>query len=179
MLTNANCKKSFILQQGLDAPENVDSESLIHEALQFQPRLIGALILIGVGSQSPQIFAVLGAILLCSAIVPRSNPFNALYNRTIGTRRGSFLLRSAPPRRCSEAIAGSLALSIGALLAFGHNWPALALEGVFVLANAAVVFSGFCFAALLFSWYQSAWSGLRHSFQEITCGYPKQQKGQQ
>ena len=149
--TKPNCKNIFIVQQGLNAPTNPDSTAILYEALQFQPRLIGALILIGVGFQSPGIFVALGAVLLCSAILPRRNPFNALYNHAFGARRGSFLLRSAPSRRFSEAIAGSLALGIGLLLAFGHRWSALALESVFVLANAAVVFSGFCLGAFLFA----------------------------
>jgi hypothetical protein len=166
-LTKRNSKKNFILEQGLRAPDDPGSASMLYAALQFQPRLIGALVLIGVGFQAPELFLALGAALLCSALAPRWNPFNALYNYPLGSKRGSFLLRSAPPRIFAEAMAGCLAVTIGALLARGHDRSALLLEGVFVLANAAVVFRQFCFGAFLFSWFKNRLFGNRVFFRRI------------
>ncbi len=143
-------KRNFILQQGLDLPNDPDSVSRLYSALQFQPRLIGVLVLTGAGFQLPEIFFAIGGALLCSAIAPRWNPFNALYNYTFGAKRGLFMLRSAPPRMFAEAMGGSLAVGIAVLLVLGQSGAALVLEGVFVLANAAAVFSRFCFGTFLF-----------------------------
>jgi hypothetical protein len=145
----------FIRQQGLDAPPDPKSESILYSALQFQPRLIGVLVLTGVGFQLPAIFLAVGAALLCSAIVPRWNPFNALYNYTLGAKRGWFLFRSAPPRVFAEAMAGCISAGIGVLLILGQRGGALALEAVFLMANAAAIFSRFCFGACLFYWLKN------------------------
>jgi hypothetical protein len=143
-------KRSFILQQGLQPPKDPVAESMLYSSLQFQPRLVGVLALTGVAFQSSKIFLAIGAVLLCSAIAPRRNPFNALYSYTFGAKRGLLLLRSTPPRRFAEAMASSFALGIGTLWTLEHNNAALGLAGVFLLANVAVVFRGFCFGAYLF-----------------------------
>src|SRR5262249_34951278 len=83
------------------------------------------------------------------AIAPGWNPFNALYNHTAG-KRHSLWLRSLPPRMFAEAMAGSVALGIGVLLALGQSGPAILLESVFLIGNAAAVFAGFCSGAALF-----------------------------
>jgi hypothetical protein len=143
-------KREFILQQGFDVPTDPGSESALFAAMQFQPRVIGGLVLAGVALQSPWIFFAVSAALWWSAIVPRWNPFNAVYNYTLGVKRGFFLLLSPPPRLFSEALTGSLAAGIALLLATGSG-AAMLLEGVFVLANIAVVFSRSCAGAALFS----------------------------
>lgn len=148
-------KDLFIRQQGLDAPPDPESEAIMYSALQFQPRLIGVLALAGVGLHSAAILLAVGATLLCGAIAPRWNPFNALYNYTLGAKRGSFLLRSAPPRVFAEAMAGCLAVSIGVLLIFGQSGCAVVLETVFLTANATAIFSRFCFGACLFYWLKN------------------------
>src|SRR5262245_48842300 len=143
-------KRNFILQQGLQPPNDPVAEAMLYSALQFQPRLIGALALTGVAFQSSKTFLAIGAVLLCSAVAPRRNPFNALYNYTFGAKRGLLLLRSASPRRFAEAMTSSFAIGIGTLWALEHNNAALGLAAVFVLANAAVALRGFCFGAYLF-----------------------------
>src|SRR5262245_19704650 len=143
-------KRNFILQQGLQPPKDPVAESTLFWALQFQPPLIGALTLTGVAFQSSKIFLAIGAVLLCSAIAPRRNLFNALYNYMFGAKRGLFLLRSTPQRRFAEAMASSFALGIATLRTLEYNNDALGLAGLFLLANAAVVFRGFCFGAYLY-----------------------------
>src|SRR5215831_14288629 len=123
-------RRSFILQQGLEPPNDPVAESMLHAALQFQPRLIGALVLAGVVFQSSTIFLAIGAALLCSAIAPRWNPFNVLYNFTFGASRGTILLRSASPRRFAEAMASFFALGIGVLLALDHSNAAMGVAAV-------------------------------------------------
>src|SRR5262245_59431834 len=77
-----NRRKIFIVQQGLVAPDDPEQESILYSALQFQPRLIGALVLVGLALQTSEVFLAVGAALFCSAIAPGWNPFNALYNHT-------------------------------------------------------------------------------------------------
>jgi hypothetical protein len=154
-------KRTFILQQGLEPPNHPVAESLLYSALQFQPRLVGALLVIGMVFQSPVIFLAVGAALLSSAIAPLWNPFNALCNFTFGIRRGPLLLRSAPPRRFAEAMAGSFGLSIWTLWTLGYSDAAPGLAAVFLLANAAVIFRGFCFGSYLF-WRLRGTSGHPH-----------------
>ena len=150
-LPKPDSKRDFILQQGFHIPDDPKTESTLFAALQFQPRLIGGLILAGVALQSPGIFLAVGAALWFSAAAPRWNPFNMLYNYTLGSKRRLFLLLSPSPRVFSEALAGSLAVVIAVSLALGYRSTAMVLAGIFVLANSAVVFSKFCFGAALFS----------------------------
>lgn len=152
LLPGPNSKRSFVLQQGFSVPGDPETESNLFFALQVQPRFIGCLILAGVALRSPFIFLIAGVVMWFSAIVPRWNPFNALYNHALGKRRGVFLLMSPPPRMFSEALAGSLALGIALLFAAGHTGVAMLLAGFFALANSAVVFSRFCVGASLFAW---------------------------
>lgn len=151
LLPGQNSKRSFIVQQGFSVPADRETESNLFSALQFQPRFVGALILAGVALRSPVAFLVVGAALCWSSIVPRWNPFNALYNHTLGKRRGVFLLMSPPPRLFSEVLAGSLALVIGLLFAVGQSAPAMFFAGFFVLANSGLVLSRFCVGASLFA----------------------------
>jgi hypothetical protein len=91
----AGTKRNFILQQGLQEP----SPGLYpaqYSALQFQPRVVGVVILVGVGLQSAAVFLALSALLWWSALLQRWNPFDAVYNGTLGARPGSVSLRLAP-----------------------------------------------------------------------------------
>ena len=80
-------KRNFILQQGLDDPPR-EMCSAQFSALQFQPRIVGALVLLGVIFQSPSVFLVMSAILWWSALLPQWNPFDILHNHTLGATAG-------------------------------------------------------------------------------------------
>jgi hypothetical protein len=93
-------KRNFILQLGFEDPAPA-VVPLQYSALVFQPKVVLIGVVAGTLFQSPAIFAALGALLWWSALFPQLNPFNALYNRTIGSRPGRFAL--VPPRRRGAA----------------------------------------------------------------------------
>jgi hypothetical protein len=146
----ATLKRNFILQQGL-AEASTTRCPAQYSALLFQPRLAGLVVLVAVMLQEPRVFLALAGILWWSALVPRLNPFDALYNRTLAVRPGGIALPPAPPpRRFAEGMAGTFALGIGISLARGWNVTALVLEGILIVALAALVFGGFCLGSFIF-----------------------------
>jgi len=146
----AGRRRNFILQQGLQEP-SPELCPVQYSALQFQPRVVGVVLLVGVVLQSAAVFLVLSALLWWSALLHRWNPFDAVYNRTFGARRGAVSLRPAPAaRRFAQGMAGTFALAIGVSLLVDWRAAAYVLEGVFVAAVAALVFGGFCFGSFVF-----------------------------
>ena len=142
-------KRNFILQQGLADPPP-ESCPLEYSALHFQPRLVGVIVLAGVLLQQPAIFLALSAVLLWSALLPRWNPFDALYNRTLARRPGGLALGPAPaPRRFAQGMAGTFALAIGIALLQGWKTTAIVLQVLLVVAVAALVFGGFCLGSFV------------------------------
>jgi hypothetical protein len=128
--------------------------------------------------QSPAIFLMLSGVLWWSALFPRWNPFDALYNHTLGAWPEAFRLSVAPaPRRFSQGMSGSFALMIGGSLLNGWNLAAYILEAVLLAALVALVFGRFCLGSFIFHlvrgqgefarntlpWIRGHWrSGLRH-----------------
>ena len=146
----AGKRRNFILQQGLQEP-SPELCPVQYSALQFQPRVVGVVLLVGVVLQSAAVFLALSALLWWSALLHRWNPFDAMYNRTVGAQPGAVSLRPAPaPRRFAQGMAGTFALAIGVSLLVGWRAAAYVLEGVFVAAVAALVFGGFCFGSFVF-----------------------------
>lgn len=147
---NPDAVGNFILQQGLDMPVE-ESCGVRFSALMFQPRVVGSIVLLAVVLQSPTIFLVLSGFLWWSALLPRMNPFDAVYNRTLGARPGAVRLSSAPPpRRFAQGMAGSFALAIGVLLLFGMGVAAVVLQVVLLAALAALVFGRFCLGSFVY-----------------------------
>lgn len=143
-------QRNFILQQGLSEPTARECP-LRFSALMFQPRIIGAVVLPAVLLQSAAIFLALAAVLWWSALFPRRNPFDALYNRTFGARADTLRLPAAPaPRRFAQGVAGSFSLAIGGSLLLGWNLSAFLLEGLLLAALAALLFGRFCLGSFLF-----------------------------
>jgi hypothetical protein len=143
-------KRNFILQQGLPEPPTA-SCPLQYSALLFQPRLVALVILVAVLLKSPLIFLALAGVLWWNAILPRWNPFDALYNRIVAVRTGRIALSPAPgPRRFAQGMAGTFALAIGASLLLGWYVTSIVLEVILVLAVGALVFGSFCFGSFVF-----------------------------
>ena len=143
-------ERNFILQQGLEDPGPQDTHRRF-EALLFQPRLIGLVVLVGITFQSPAVFLGLWAVLWWSALLPRLNPFDALYNLTLGTRAGAVRLGPAPaPRRFAQGMAGTFALAIGILLQLEWFITAYVLEGFLGVAIVALVFGRFCLGSYIY-----------------------------
>ena len=143
-------KRNFILQQGLDTPAQ-ESCPVRFSALMFQPRLVGAIILLAVILQSPAIFLVLSGILWWNALNPRLNPFDAVYNRTLANRPGAVRLEPAPPpRRFAQGMAGSFALASGLLILLQLETAALVVQVLLLAALAALIFGRFCLGSFLY-----------------------------
>jgi hypothetical protein len=143
-------KHNFILQQGLsDAP--AETTSALFSALQFQPRIVASLVLLGVIIQSSALFLILSAILWWSALMPQWNPFDMIYNRIFGIRPESVLLRPAPaPRRFAQGEAGTFSLVIGTLLLLGWGRAAFFFETLLLSAIAALVLGRFCLGSFTY-----------------------------
>ena len=143
-------KLNFIRQQGFrDAsPKACDYQ---FQALMWQPRAIGILVLIGLAFQSWLYFLLLSALLWWNVVLPTLNPFDVLYNRAVAKPKGLPQLSPAPaPRRFAQAMAGSFMLGIGVSLVFGWNILAWTLEGILLIALAALIFGRFCLGSYLF-----------------------------
>jgi hypothetical protein len=137
-------ERNFILQQGLEDPVPKDTHPRF-EALLFQPRLIGLAVLVGIALQSPAVFLGLGAVLWWNALLPRINPFDALYNLRLGSRPGAIRLGPAPaPRRFAQGMAGAFALAIGTMLQLEWFIAAYVLEAFLVVAIVALIFGRLC-----------------------------------
>jgi hypothetical protein len=147
---NPDSRRNFILQQGLDTPAQ-ESCPIRFSALMFQPRLVGSFMLLGVILQSPAIFLVMSGILWWNVFIPRLNPFDAVYNRTLANRPGAVRLEPArPPRRFAQGMAGSFALAIGMLLLLQLGTAALVLQVLLLAALAALIFGRFCLGSFLY-----------------------------
>ncbi len=147
---NADPTRNFILQQGLDAPAQASCPARF-SALMFQPRVVGSVLLLAVILQSPAIFLVLSGVLWWNVLRPRLNPFDAIYNRTLGARPGAVRIDPAPaPRRFAQGMAGSFAVGIGLLLLLGVGTAAVVLQVLLLGALAALVFGRFCLGSFVY-----------------------------
>lgn len=148
-MSNATRQENFLLQQGFDSPEP-GSCSLQYGALQFQPRVVGALVVVGMLLQSAVFFAALSAVLFWGALVPAANVFEAVH-RVLFARRGGYTPGPAPaPRRFAQGMAGSFMAAIAWCLHAGNPFAARVLEGILLAAILALVFGGFCLGSFVF-----------------------------
>ena len=146
-------KVDFIRQQGFTTEGCQDG---LYSALMFQPRVIAGVVISIVVFQSAWVALALSAVLWWSALVPSHNPFDAFFNRAMAdpTQRGA-VPAAPPPRRFSQAMAGTFAMSIAIALFAGASHAAWLLEGVFLAASMSVVVRRFCLPAYL---YHLMWS---------------------
>ena len=71
-----NADRNFVLQQGRSKLRSRRGCTRLTSALLFQPRIVGVILVAGVITQSPVVFATLAALLWWSALLPRLNPFD-------------------------------------------------------------------------------------------------------
>lgn len=141
---------NFVRQQGL-ADASPVSCAYQYPALMWQPRTVGALVLIGLATQSPSWFLGLSALLWWCALVPALNPFDAAYNAVVAKPKGLPRLGPAPgPRRFAQGMAGAFMLAIGLSLLYGGPGLAWSLEGLLLAALAALIFGRFCLGSYVF-----------------------------
>jgi Domain of unknown function (DUF4395) len=151
-----NSNIQFIRSLGYLDPHSDDH---LYSALMLQPRIVGAVTLIGVLLQTPWLFLALSAALGWSALVPTRSLFDAIYNYLVARPRGLAPLRAAPaPRRFAGGLASMLTLTIGVALLTGARSTAWALEALMAAAVAAVVFGRSCAGADLYNVLRRRWS---------------------
>jgi hypothetical protein len=143
-------KRNFILQQGFEDPAPAVCP-LQYSALVFQPKVVLIGVVAGILFQSPAVFAVLAALLCWSALFPKLNPFRAVYNGTLGRRRGAFRLEPSPaPRRAAETEAGTVALASALLIYTGCSLAAYVVESIFLAAGLGVIIGSFCLGSFVY-----------------------------
>ncbi|HTN42400.1 MAG TPA: DUF4395 family protein [Nitrospiria bacterium] len=141
---------NFIQQQGFKDASAAVCETQ-YPALMFQPRLIGVIVALGLILQAPALFLLLSAVLWWNVLLPALNPFDALYNGLIAVPKGLPKLRPAPgPRRFAQGMAASFMLGIGLSILWERPVAAGVLEGLLVVALAALVFGKFCLGSYIF-----------------------------
>jgi len=141
---------NFIKQQGFD-DASARTCDFQYPALMFQPRVIGVLVLAGVLLQSSPLFLTLSALLWWSALMPKLNPFDRLYNSFGAVRKGFPVLTPAPrPRRFAQGMAATFTLLIGVSLLAGWDALAWGLEALLLVALGALIFGAFCLGSFAF-----------------------------
>jgi hypothetical protein len=141
---------NFIKQQGFkDA--SARTCDFQYPALMFQPRVIGVLVLAGVLLQASTLFLTLSAVLWWSALMPRLNPFDRLYNSLVAARKGLPTLTAAPrPRRFAQGMAATFMVLIGVSLLASWYTLAWVFEALLIVALSALIFGGFCLGSHVF-----------------------------
>jgi hypothetical protein len=138
----------FIRSQGFNV---VEPDHRLYVALMFQPRTIAAVMALGLALQSAWLYLALSAVLWWGAVIPTRNLFDAAYNHLVAYRRRLPPIPIAPaPRRFAQAMAGTIALVIGAALLSGSAVTAWVFEGLFTIALLAVVVGRVCAPANLY-----------------------------
>ena len=141
-------KVDFIRQQGFTTEGCQDG---LFSALMFQPRVIAGVVISIVVFQSAWIPLALSTVLWWSALVPSHNPFDAFFNGVMADpKRLRAMPAAPPPRRFSQAMAGTIAMSIAMALFAGAPHAAWLLEGVFLAASMRVVVRRFCLPAYVY-----------------------------
>lgn len=148
----SSARVNFVRQQGFTAagPEGC---APTFSSLLFQPRIVGPVILVGLWLQAWWLFAGLAALLWWNALVPRLNPFDALYNALLAGSEGRPELPPArPPRRFAQGMAAVFATVIAVALLVGWTAVAWSAEALLVAAFAALLFGKFCLGAYIYYW---------------------------
>ncbi len=142
----------FILSQGFPEPAP-ESCGLHFAALQFQPRVVGVILIAGMTLQSiarrPSVglFVVLGIVLGWGAMVPDANVFEWIYNRRSPRYR---LTRAPAPRRFAQGLAGLMTLAIATFLYLDWMPAAILVELLLLAAVAGIVYVKFCFGSWVY-----------------------------
>ena len=141
---------NFMKQQGF-TPEPPDRAALRFKGLQFQPTIVGSIMLVAILTQSPAIFLLSSVLLWLNVLVPAANPFENFYNRFVARRRGRPPLTAAPgPRRFAQGMAAVFMLAAGLTLLQGWRTASYIFQGLIAVAFAALLLGKFCLGAYVY-----------------------------
>src|SRR5438045_6053475 len=141
---------NFMKQQRC-TQEPPDRAALRFKGLQFQPMIVGSMMLVAILTQSPAIFLLVSALLWLNVVAPAANPFEQVYNRVVARPRGRPPLTPAPgPRRFAQGMAAVFMLAAGLTLLRGWTAASYIFQGFLVVAFAALLFGKFCLGAYVY-----------------------------
>ncbi len=126
---------NFMKQQGF-TQEPPDRATLRFKGLQFQPTIVGSMMLVAILTQSPATFLLLSALLWLNVLVPAANPFENT---------------PAPgPRRFAQGMAAVFMLAAALTLLQGWRAASYVFQGLLVVAFAALLLGKFCLGAYVY-----------------------------
>lgn len=160
---HTGAKRNFIVQQGFGEPAPAACP-LQYSSLLFQPRIVVVWVVVGILFQSPWVFEALCGVAWWSALFPKLNPFDALYNATLGRRPGAMRLAPAPmPRRVAQTMAAVFALACAWLIHAGFMTAAYAVEALMLAAGLALTVGGFCLGSFIYHVVRGRWRFARQT----------------
>lgn len=156
--------RNFMRQQGF-AEDPAQATTQRFRGLQFQPTIVGTILLVAIVVQSAVTFLALSAVLWWNVLVPKANPFELAYNRWIARPRGRPLLQPAPgPRRFAQGMAAAFALAAGSGLLLGWTAASYVFQALLAVAFVALLFGKFCLGAYVYHLLRG-----NASFANATC----------
>lgn len=158
----------FMAQQGFGDEE--PSRRLWHfRALQFQPTVLGVLVVLAIIFQSQAVFFGLAAILVWNVIFPRLNVFERVYDWVVGDPMSKPKLEPAPaPRRFAQGMAATFMALTGLSLAWGWMTAAYVFEALLLAALIALIAGKFCMGSYIYHTLRG-----RSDFANATCPWSK------
>jgi hypothetical protein len=161
---NRSKEYKFMQQQGFEVGDE-ESTKRHFKSLLFQPTIVGSLILLAVLFQIAPLFLGIGVVLWFNALFPQANPFERLYDATIGKINNYPVLPPAPPpRRFMQGMAGTLMLLASFFIYQNLRVPAYITQGFIVIAFSLLLFGKFCVGAYLYHIFTG-----KSSFANSTC----------
>jgi hypothetical protein len=141
---------NFVRQQGF-ANTTVAACEYQYPALMWQPRIIALLVCLGILVEIGWWFIALSAVLWWNVMMPRLNPFDAIYDHLFLKKIGHAPIGAAPaPRRASQAFAATFSLGIGLAMLKGHAGLAWTLQVWMLFFLALLIFGRLCAGAYLY-----------------------------
>jgi hypothetical protein len=140
---------NFVRAQGFET--TIAACEYQYPALMWQPRMIGLLVVLGILLESGWYFIGLAAVLAWNVLVPRFNPFDAIYDHFVLKRIGHAPVSPAPaPRRFSQAVASMFMVGIGLAMLSERATLAWTLQVILLFFLAALIFGRFCVGSYLY-----------------------------
>jgi Domain of unknown function (DUF4395) len=158
----------FMAQQGF-GEEETSRRRWHFRALQFQPAVLGLLVVLGIVFRSQTVFFALAAILVWNVVLPRLNLFERFYDLVIGRGASKPRLEPAPaPRRFAQGMAATFMAVIGLSLTLGWMTLAYVFEGFLLAALIALLAGKFCMGSYIYHALRG-----RSDFANATCPWSK------
>ena len=140
----------FLQQQGF--PDVTEKSAKTHyKGLQFQPRIVGSIMLLSFLLQNAWLFLTISVILWINTLIPKANIFEIIYNISVAKKNNLPKLSPAPgPRRFAQGMAASFLL-ITSISLFNSWMPVVYIaEAIILIAFSSLIFGKFCIGAYIY-----------------------------